>query len=376
MYQHATLYLTRALDVGEVGEVLAGQAEVGIRPDRFGELRGAGVVVVATTMAVVEIGPHLDGLRGYVRARCAVVSPDFLQRVDDVRQVLGLVIEPGFRHGDEVWRWLTALARAGAGLIFLGGAFLDDRSQPLAAPPGLQLVTVAMADEAGAAAPDAARVRRRAWALAAVAERGLIETAAADDGEARLARLRRWVDLSGIRTELTAAERALIDAAPGALPGRQVVDAIWRSEGLAVLAWALGAIDLPAHDEPADVAAVAAAIGLLAEPVAAAPATLRAPAELERLRRRQLAIHWRLRQHRLAPAAVDLVRLAQADFLGGFDLFGVALAERDLAIGGEPITRADPERIRAAMSIARERHHASNWLRGDDADYAAIATPT
>ena len=374
MYQHATLYLTRALDVGEVGEVLAGRAEVRIRPDRFGEVRGDGVVVVASTMAVAELGEHLDGLRGYVRARCAVVSPDFIRRVDDVRQVLGLVIEPGFRHGDQVWRWLAALARAGAGLIFLGGAFLDDRSQPLAAPPGLQLLTAGVAD-GGGSPPAADQVRRRAWALAAVAERGLIETAA-DDGEGRIERLRRWVELSGFRTELAADERALIDAAPGAIPGRQVVDAIWRSEGLAVLAWALGGIDLPPHDQPVDVAAVAAAIGFLAEPRVADEATLRPPDELDRLRRRQLAIHWRLRQHRLAPAAVDLVRLSQADFLGGFDLFGVALAERDLAIGGVPISRADPERIRAATSIALERHHASNWLRGDDADYGAIATPT
>lgn len=373
MYPHATLYLARPLDLAGIADALAGQVEVVVGPDRFCELRADGVAVVMRAMPVAEIGLHLDGLRGYLRARCAVAGPYVWRRVDDVRQVLGLVIEPGFRHGDRVWRWLTVLARAGAGLVFLAGAFLDDRGQPLAAPPGLELATTGDDEGAVRAPPDAARVLHRARALAAVVERAALEAAPADDGTPRLARLRGWTELSGIRTELEADERALVDAPLGAAHERQLIDATWRGEGLAVLAWALGLAALPAHDEPCPVEVVLAAVGYLAD---APPAHLRPADELERARRRHLALHWRLRQHRLAPGAVDLVKLSQAGFLGGFDLFGVALAERDLAIGGQPMHRADPDRIRAVASSALERHHASNWLRGDHPIYSAVTTPT
>ncbi len=152
MYQHATLYLTSPLDGAGVAAALAGAAVVTARPDRFVELRGDGVTVVATAMPAAELVDHLVGLRGYVAAACAVMSPDLAGVVDGTRQVLGLAIEPGFRHGDPVWRWLAALASAGAGMIFLAGAFFDPRGQPLAAPPGLELRSSAGAD----ADPDAA----------------------------------------------------------------------------------------------------------------------------------------------------------------------------------------------------------------------------
>ncbi len=376
MYQHATLYLARPLDLAGLSELLAGRAEVAVRPDRFAELVGGGITVVASSMPVAEIGQHLDGLRGYLRARCVVTSADLPRRVDEVRQVLGLVIDPGFRHGDEVWRWLTAMARAGAGMIFLAGAFLDDRSQPLAGPPGLTLVTSGEPDVSPRQPPTAERVRRRAWALAAVAERGFLE---AGDGEVagpRLDRMRRWIELSGIRTELEPAERALIDSAVGAAHARQVIDATWRSEGLLVLAWALGAVALPSHEEPCDFAAVASAVGFLADDPTTISGELRADEELDRIRRRHLALHWRVREHRLNVRPVDLVKLSQSSFLGGFDLFGVAVVERDLAVGGQAITRADPDRLRSVTSIALERHHASNWLRGDDPIYSLVTTPT
>ncbi|HUQ03505.1 MAG TPA: DUF4272 domain-containing protein [Kofleriaceae bacterium] len=381
MYQHATLYLTRPIDVAGVRGVLGDAVEVLADEDRLTALRGDGAEVRVSLMPAVEIAAHLEGLRGYVQARCAVLTPELAARVDDTRQVLGLVIEPGFRHGDGVWHWLAALARAGSGMIFLAGAFLDERSRPLAAPPGLALETTRGGDERRRTPPDGERILRRAWALAAVAERGFLEAGARPDADGALARLRAWIDVSGTRTELEPEERAAVDAPLGSLDRQQVVDCTWRSEGVAVLAWALGLADLPAHDEQADMETLATVLGFppLAADAAGAPTPTpaRRPAEeLERAERRLLAIHWRVRELQVAPGPVDFVRFSQEAWFGAFDLFGIAVADRDLAVGGAPIARADDALLRITSSIAAERHHAIAWVCGDDPLYSAVVTST
>ena len=382
MYQHATLYLTRPIDARGARAVLGDAAEVVgevvADSERFAALRGDGVEVRVSAMPAADIAAHLDGLRGYVQARCAVLTPELARRVDETRQVLGLVIEPGFRHGDAVWQWLGALARAGSGMIFLAGAFLDDRSRPLAAPPGLQLETTRGGEARPRTPPDAARVLRRAWALAAVAERGFLEAGARPDAEGALRRMRAWSDVSDLRTELEPEERALLAAPLGSLHRQQVADATWRSEAVAVLAWALGKADLPAHDEQAEMEPLAAALGFTPlVPDAAVPTpALRAADELARAERRLLAIHWRVRELQVSPGPVDFVRFSQEAWFGAFDLFGIAVAERDLAVGGEPISRADEALVRITSSIAAERHHAIAWLCGDDPLYSAVVTST
>jgi hypothetical protein len=382
VYQHATLYLTRPIDVAGARGVLGDGVEVVADEDRMVALRGAGTEVRVSLMPAAEIPAHLEGLRGYVQARCAVLTPELAARVDDTRQVLGLVIEPGFRHGDGVWHWLTGLARAGSGMIFLAGAFLDERSRPLAAPPGLALETTRGRDQRPRTPPDAARVLLRAWALAAVVERGFIEAGARPDGDGALARLRAWIDVSGTRTEMEPEERALIDAALGSLHRQQVVDATCRSEGVAVLAWSLGLAELPPPDEQADMELLAAALGFTPlappdDPAAPAPTpALRPGDELERAERRLVAIHWRVRELQVSPGPVDFVRFSQEAWFGDFDLFGIPVAERDLAVGGEPISRADDALVRIATSIAAERHHAIAWVCGDDPRYSAVVTST
>lgn len=378
MYQHATLYLTRPLDVGVAREVLGAGVDVLADGDLLTGLRGEAATVRVSVMPAAEVAAHLDGLRGYVQARCAVMTPELAERVDETRQVLGLVIEPGFRHGDTVWHWLTALARAGSGMIFLAGAFLDERSRPLAAPPGLALETTRGRDERARTPQTAERVLRRTWALASVAERGFIEAGARPDAEGAMARLRAWVELSGTRTEMEPEERALADAQLGSLHRQQIVDATWRSEGVAVLAWALGLADLPPHDEQADTEAFAAAIGFVPlAPDATAPTPkLRRADELERVERRLLAIHWRVRELQVSPGPIDFVRFSQDAWFGAFDLFGIAIAERDLAVGGAPIARADDDLVRITSSIAAERHQAIAWLCGDDRLYSAVVTST
>jgi hypothetical protein len=145
-----------------------------------------------------------------------------------------------------------------------------------------------------------------------------------------------------------------------------------------VLAWALGLADLPAHDEQADMEALAAAIGFTPfAPDAATPLPrLRRADELARAERRLLAIHWRVRELQVSPAPVDFVRFSQEAWFGDFDLFGIAVADRDLAVGGAPIARADDDLVRITSSIAAERHQAIAWVLGDDPLYSAVVTST
>lgn len=195
----------------------------------------------------------------------------------------------------------------------------------------------------------AAVVLHRARALLAVAERGLIEAGMRDDAAGALRALREHVALADLRRALDDDELGLLETAHGALDRAHIERAIGHLEGAVVLGWALALVPLPAHD-------VAASSGELTDAFAAAvePA-LRPRGELLRAGHRLNAIAARLRQ----PWAVDFVRLAQDQ---GFDLFGIRVIDRDLAVAGAPVSRADPDHLRIAGVIAAERLRAITWL--------------
>jgi hypothetical protein len=55
---------------------------------------------------------------------------------------------------------------------------------------------------------------------------------------------------------------------------------------------------------------------------------------------------------------------------------GLEVAERDLALRGVPITRADAETVGTTASILTERRLAVTWLQGYDALYSEGDTNT
>lgn len=196
-------------------------------------------------------------------------------------------------------------------------------------------------------------VLRRGRALLAVAERGLIEAGMRDDAAGALQALRDQVALEDLRSALDDDELELLETPHGALDRAHIERAIGHLEGAVVLGWALALVPLPAHD-------VAASSGEVTDAFAAAVAgapSLRPSAELLRAAHRLHAVHARL----LQPWSVDFVRLSQEQ---GFDLFGIAIVERDLAIAGRPASRADPDHLRIAAAIASERLRAITWLLG------------
>jgi len=178
----------------------------------------------------------------------------------------------------------------------------------------------------------------------------------------------------GLAAELDPDESRLLATPHGELPQQATVDAVWRIEGLTVLAWALEFADLPGLDELADPPALVERIGLFAEGIPAP--RLRPTAEIAVMDRRLLAIHWRLREFGLHPRAMDFRAFAAHAPFGPFDPSGLPIVDGDLAIAGAPIARAEPELVTRTRSAARERHRAILWLGGQGARYGSIETNT
>lgn len=224
--------------------------------------------------------------------------------------------------------------------------------------------------------PDASRVLRRALALSAVVCRGFMENQQDRSYAVGLhGRVIAWMERAGIRDELETDELAMVLASIGTLDRQQTANATWRSEGLAVLAWALGKFPLPRHDDTVVPVEAAESVGFL-DDSSAEQAALRPESEIDVMEQHLLALHWRLRDFRLRPDAMDFVEFVRNCRWAVLSVDPEALVEGDLAIDGVRIDRADPERVQECSSIAQERHQAINWLIGDNPIYSQVETNT
>jgi hypothetical protein len=356
---NATIYCARKLSLADIrAAATAWQVRAASAAEELATLESSHGNIKLTSMPESEIPGHLAGLEGYVASSCTIHDESFGERVGAVVQVIGCLIEVD--DVEIVDRLLFAIAARGRAMIFDGAAFISEQRELLAGPDDDELTP-----------PTAERVLRRTLALAAVAMRAYLEAPNARDG---LAELRDWVAKEQLDDELEPNERAVINAARGMLSAQQQVDASWRSEGVVVLGWALGAGPLPNHETQGDPFEAARALGFLQTKMIE-PA-LRTADEIEREGRRALGIHWRLREFSLRQEPVDFEKFSRESWFGGFDIGGIPLAEGDLAIRGVPITRAGSDDIGLCSSIARERHHAFNWLAGVNPIYSEVDTPT
>lgn len=219
----------------------------------------------------------------------------------------------------------------------------------------------------------AIRVARRALALASLTCRVDLEND--PDAEDFHGHVLKWLESSTIRDELEPAEARIIAAPLRSLAPSDLVNASWRSEGLAVLAWALGQTDFPAHDAQARAAQLAMPMGFLEpSPLILRQPKLRSPDALSACASRMFAIHWRLRQYSLDQRPMDFAAFAQTAWFGPLDVSGLPFVENDLAVHGVALSKAADWKI--ILSIAMERHQAANWLVGRDAVYSAVGTDT
>lgn len=226
--------------------------------------------------------------------------------------------------------------------------------------------------------PDASRVMKRALGLSSVVCRSFMESEDRADSEEMLARMRRWLLETGINDELEPQELAVIAAPLGRLDPKLVVNGSWRSEGLYVLAWALGRYPTLAHDEMVDPARAANALGFLEDDALSSEKMPRllSDDELDAFDSRQLALHWRFRDYSLRPAAMDFAKFVRECGWAALSVDTSALIDSDLSVDGVRIDQAEPSQVQRCLSIAMERHQAINWLRGEHPIYSEVDTST
>jgi Domain of unknown function (DUF4272) len=224
--------------------------------------------------------------------------------------------------------------------------------------------------------PDADAVARRAAIVGTVVIRGVteLEEAGADFA---------YFDELDLARDAEPQELEVIRTPHGTLPQQATIDAHWRAEGLAVLTWALGLLDeLPPIDETIHLGVLAERIGwpwASAADVAVlrSPRMARSPDEIDALGVRLLTAHWRVRQFmHISQEPMDYVAWVPDAQWAELSLDGLEVADRDLAIRGEPITRADEDLVHATSSILVERRIAVSWLQGYDELYSEGDTST
>lgn len=96
-------------------------------------------------------------------------------------------------------------------------------------------------EDDGLEPPSARRVAERALVLSAAIARGfIVHDAGCADAERLRDRLRTWLREAGVDGEIEDDERLLLEIPLGQATPQTIADTTWQSEGLAVLAWALG----------------------------------------------------------------------------------------------------------------------------------------
>lgn len=230
--------------------------------------------------------------------------------------------------------------------------------------------------------PTAARVARRAVALTMLSMQAVLERdfGKSEHIEHNYDKLREWIDETGLTSEFEPWEKDAIRKRPGQLDRQTAINAMWRIEGLEVLAWALGKHELPRYDTMSTVDDVWNAMGFLnadATRELLATASLRPAEELDAVRKQFLAYHWRLRDFRwVKPEKMDFRAFATNCWFGTFDVTPFDLIDDELALRGKRLDEADPDVFGLCESIATERHQAANWLCWGPAVYSKADAST
>lgn len=229
-------------------------------------------------------------------------------------------------------------------------------------------------------APTPQRVARRMMALMAVSARGLIEPYS-DEVDADVARLDilTWLDQLNLWDEFEPEEERLLQSAVGTLEPPEDIDAAWRMEAVAVLAWALGLYELAPYDQPVHVGELREVVSFLDSKAQKVidDAKLRSAEELDAFGDQIFAIHWRLNHfYMVSRSPIEFEKVAHNSRFGDLDLGMARLLEGDLAIRENPIAKCLDEERHICNGIVVERHRASNWLAGYDPVYSQVDIST
>jgi hypothetical protein len=382
---------------------LAGEADFTVEQTEDGRrflYRWTDLTVTVNVMPTQKVPEHLKGFCGYVR-HIYEGEPDargeqILDRIRYTRLVAGVVIDPERDEEGRAERILGAMAYGLHALLFYGSALFDRDSKLILAP---DRTFDAEADVLGPVAdlirdrvqvklperepyqPTPAQEARYRRVLAELHSRKVPTLSGAlfidDDEESRLREpaevARRLLVLSAITYLADGGERPkareMIDRNrlwPSVSPQeRQLLESeetdpdlarkfLWRLEGLWVLAWALGELELPWPAGFCDVPRLTATVmECESRTDFVQKAALRPRAEILDAVQLTLLQHWAIRDAFIHQHEIPINLDWSAD--------GTMMPVR-----GCPTT-----------GVVAERHHALNWLVCfDDADWDDVDTPT
>jgi hypothetical protein len=223
--------------------------------------------------------------------------------------------------------------------------------------------------------PTALRVAQRALVLSAVICRSGIE---GDGGNQQAEALREqvvgWIERLGLNGEAEPEEMELLRTPLGSLPKKRLVEASWRTEGLVVLAWALGRCELPDYDREANGPDTADTIGFLEEKdnaIIHQPA-LRPRLEIAALADHLFTLHWRLRQFSLDQASMDFQEFSRTAWFGPAFARSPSTDRKRPRDSGPASLPSNRRTMAGSTEHSQERHQAVNWLEGQDPIYSEV----
>ena len=192
-------------------------------------------------------------------------------------------------------------------------------------------------------------------------------------------RILDWVALLHLEVELEPHEQKILNTPLGGLEPREVIEATWSIEGLAVLAWALNQFDLPRHDEKVDAYGLTDSLHFLSEEAAEliVSGRLRSTAELDAYREMVYAIHCRLRDFARNRQRKDFTAWVEEAWIELLKIDPAHLiVHGDLGIGDREIGDAEQHRLRICEWLTFQRHRAIIWLLGNYPVYSATPVDT
>jgi hypothetical protein len=265
--------------------------------------------------------------------------------------------------------------------------------------------------------PTARRVAARAMVLSTIVCRAYLErehhAGIHENAEGRSGLL-YWLEEAGLESELEPEELKFLETPVGQASAQVAANAIWRTEGLGVLAWSFQRYELPPYDETTNPDVAQPAVGFLApieEQDLRKSGVLRPAPEIHRLASHVTIVSWRIRQFRVNPerlspsiefevggdhpvpveGSVEMRKIAGPGIGERMDLVAylrahprfqeywldnLRLIDNDLAIGDKSIADAAPDEVDKCRSIAVERQIAAYWLEADERIYSKVNPTT
>lgn len=222
--------------------------------------------------------------------------------------------------------------------------------------------------------PTAERVARRGRVLYAVASRAAFEQSTDREFAATCrSNLLAWVTDHGLGPELEAHEHAMLHAGIGSLEAHRALESTWHYESAAVLAWALGLMDLPPIGQ--QVSDVAVGDSFMDRLDSDDPLALRPPEVITAFEELLYNLHWRVRRFAATGGSHDMRRmLSDPPALPG--VAPVTFVRDDISVGEGPLLAASPDRANEVHWIVATRRHAASWLCGDHTRYSEVSRDT